>query len=490
MNEYKENMPQKIDLEHIMYDVLQGIRRFWWLIIVLAVGFGGKEYFTISKNYRPQYTASSTMAVSCVGSQLEYVNAETAEQMANIFPYILKSGVLQDEIAEDMGMSSMPGSLSMSAEEGTNLFTISATAYEAQVSYDLLQSALRCYPEVAKFVIGEVELQILDETGVPTDSGREEVIRGSAINGALTGAVLGIIIMSFYVMTRKTVRSRKELRNIVNMEDYGSVPYIPQKKRRKKGVNKSVNLKNDRVPQIYLESIRKLRIKVLREMERNGYKSILVTSSIPGEGKTTLAINLAIAIAKQGKNVVLLDCDPRNPSIADTLGQSKEMPGLGPVLKEQVDLQDALIEEKVGGGHLHILCGGKPDTSVAKLLGTDRMKKILEELEKNADIIILDTAPSELLADATALAKYVDAALYVVKYDYAKKTRIRNGVLALNESGIDILGSILNVDKSRRSSGYGYGYKKYGYGYRYGYGYGYGYGKHKGDELSGRVIKE
>lgn len=485
MSEYREHEEQKIDLLDLMQDAIQGFRKLWWLIIGLVLIFALKSYFTVKVSYQPQYIASATMAVRCVGNDAEYVNAETAEQMAEVFPYILRSGVLQKAIAEEMGLESMPGSISMTAEEGTNLFTVSANAGEAQLSYDLLQATLNEYPKVAKFVIGEIEMDILDETGVPTDSGREQVIRGSFVDGATQGGLIGIVILAFYAITRRTVKSRKELRNVVNLEDFGSIPYVPMKKRKKMGRNNAVNLKDERVSQFYLEAIRKLRIKVAKEMEKNGYRSLLVTSSIPGEGKTTLASNLAIALAKQGKKVILVDCDPRNPSVAEIMGAPSKYPGLGAVLRGEIAIEEALVEEEVNGGSLRILYGGEPDTSTAKLLGTDMMQKLIEVLEKRADIVILDTAPSELLADTTVLAQFVDAALYVVKCDYAKKGRIRNGVQALSMSGIKIMGYVFNEDKSRRSSGYGYGYGYKNYGGYYGY-----YGKRSRDDESGRVIKD
>lgn len=489
MSEYKENEPQKIDIVDLMQDAIKGLKRFWWLVVGLALIFGAQSYFTVSTGYVPEYVASATFAVSCKGNESDFLNKETAEQMAEVFPYILRSGVLENEIALDMGLESMPGSISMSVEEGTNLFTISARASDAQVSYELLQATLRQYPEVAKFVIGEIEMDLLDETGVPKDSGLDYTIRGSVKEGAMKGAIIGLGIIAVYVLTRKTVKSRKNLKNTVNLSDYGSIPFVALKKRKKKNVNVAVNLKNERVSRVYLEAIRKLRIKVMKEMEQGEHRSLLVTSSIPGEGKTTIASNLALTIAKQGKHVILVDCDPRNPSVASVMDEKEVHPGIGAVLKNQVSLKEALTEEEISGGRLQILYGGKPDTSVAKLLGTKQMEALIKVLERQADIVILDTAPAELLADASALAKYVDAALYVVKQDYAKKGQIRNGVQALSMSGIEIIGSVFNADKSRKSGGYGYGYGYKNYGSYYGYGYGY-YGNRKKDDLSGRVIKD
>ncbi len=267
-----------------------------------------------------------------------------------------------------------------------------------------------------------------------------------------------------------------------------------------------MSLLNERISMSYLEAIRKLRIRIMKDVEKKEYQTLLVTSSIPGEGKTTLSANLAISIAQQGKKVLLVDCDLRNPSIAGVMNEQEPHPGLGSVLKKEVPLSEAITNVKLPkertneNGSLHVIFGGAPDGENSLLIGSGRMRALIEALKSKYDIIILDTAPSELLADAPLLGKYVDAALYVIRYDYTKLREIREGVESLALSGIDMLGYVFNGDNSSGGQGYGYGYRRYGnygsYGSHYGsYGkYGaYGhYGKmEKGStDKFGRVIKD
>ena len=291
------------------------------------------------------------------------------------------------------------------------------------------------------------------------------------------------------------------------MPDLGSIPYIRTKKRKKETFHNSVSLLNERIPMSYLEAVRKLRIRIMKEMETKEYHTLLVTSSIPGEGKTTLSANLAIAIAQQGKKVLLIDCDLRNPSVAGVMNEQEEHPGLGAVLKKEVPLLKALKnvelpkERTNEKGKLHVMFGGPADGDGAMMIGSRRMQALIRALNSKYDIIILDTAPSELLADAPLLAKYVDAALYVIRNDYTKLREIREGVESLALSGVHMMGFVFNGDNSasKHGYGYGYGYKRYrSYG---GYGYGKHYGKYgsyghygtaeKGStDNSGRVIKE
>lgn len=503
MREYRENEnqtvdePDKIDITSLFMDIIQGIKKFWWLVISLAIIYGAASYLKVTTSYSPNYVASATLAVNFSGSNSSYVNMESAQQMAEVFPYILTSGVLGEVIAEDLGLDYVPGSISATAEEGINLFTLSVTASDPVMAYDILQSVIENYPQVARFVLGETSFTIMDETGIPEDTGRTYVYRGSLKRGMVKGASIGLLIMALYVLTRRTVKSRKELKKKINLEDYGSLPYIKEKKRRKGKTVAQVSLLNERVPQSYLESVRKLRIKIMKEMEQNNYKTLMITSSVPGEGKSTIAVNLAIAIAKQGKSVILVDADPRNPSVSEVMSTIRHgKTCLRDVLRKKAALDDALTDVNVENGQLKVLFGDEPRPQDAKLLGTKGMQALLNDLSTKADIVILDTAPSELLADAPALAKYVDAALYVVKYDYAKVRQIRAGIQALDMSGINILGFVFNGDQATHQRGYAYTYQKYGYG-RYGsYGGRYGgygsyskfHGKNRSDD--GRVYKD
>ena len=483
---------EKIDIISLAGDFLYGLKKLWLLILVLTLAGAGISYFRTSYTYTPQYVASATMSVTAPGGQ--YIGAQTASQMAEVFPYILTSGVLEDVVAREMGMDSVPGSISATAEEGTNLLTMSVTSDDPQMAYDILHTVIDCYPEVAEFVLGNTSLTILDETGVPSDTQKEVVVRGSYRRGAVMGAGAGLVILCLYILLKKTVKSKDKLKSQINLPDMGSLPYIRNKKRKKKPEQNKVSLINERTPASYQEAMRRLRIRVLKEVEENQTKTIMVTSSIPGEGKTTVAVNLAISLVRQGKKVVLVDCDLRNPSIADFLGITEQRPGIDSVLHKKAAVTDVLTEIDVNGENkLTLLLGEEEEKTDISLLGSKRMEGLIAELKNMADVVILDTAPAQLLADAALMARFVDAALYVIRYDYTKMYKIREGIQALAMSKIKMLGYVFNCDRNSGDGKYGYGY---GYGYRRYGSYGH-YGRYrdtgkrdKKEDLSGRVIKD
>ena len=493
----KTNEIEKIDIMNLMADFLNALRKLWPVMLILLVVCTVRSYFATSFSYTPQYVASATVSVAGPGGS--YSNIQSAQEMAEIFPYILTSGVLQDVVANDLGTDSVPGTIDVQAESGMNMMTISVSSDDPQMAYNILTSVIENYPEVAEYIFGETSLQILDETGIPSDTQKEVVIRGSYRRGFLQGAVIDAVILCLYVFMKQTVHSKEKLNKRINIKDLGSLPYVRQKKRKKSAYN-SLNILNERISPAYEEAIRRIRVRVMRESdeEKENGTVIMVTSSIPGEGKTTVAVNLAIAIAKQGKSVILADFDTRNPSVAEIMNETKKHPGIGSVLRDKVTLTQSLCVADIPDTDMLILYGGKPNSEDAALLGSRRMENVLNAMRKRADYIILDTAPAELLADASLLAKYVDAALYVVRSDYTKLGKIRNGIEALTSRDVEILGYVFNGDTSHKDGRYGYGYG-YGYGYsrysRYGRYSSYSrYGKLKNtgkrqDEY-GRVIKE
>ena len=127
------------------------------------------------------------------------MNTQSAQEMAEIFPYVLTSGVLQDVVVSDLGLDYLPGSISVEAEEGVNMITISVSSNDPQMAYNILQSVIENYPKVAEYIFGQTSLEILDETGIPSDTQRETVIRGSYKRGALQGIIISGVILCLYV---------------------------------------------------------------------------------------------------------------------------------------------------------------------------------------------------------------------------------------------------------------------------------------------------
>ncbi len=438
---------EKIDIISLLRDFMHSLKRTWWIIVVLAALGAGAFYFRSTISYTPSYTATATVSVQAISSGTSYDNASaTAEQLGKVFPYILTSGVLEDIVAEDMGLDSVPGHISVTNIDGTNLLTIKVTSNDGQTAYDVLQSFIKCYPEVAQYVVGQTELTVIDDRGVPKNNGSAIVMRGSILRGGAVGALIGILIVVVYTVTLRTIRSSSDLKKAINAPYLGTLPIYHKKLRKRKNHN-GINILDDDAQLDYVESIRVVRTRLQRRLEAKKLKTIMVTSSIPGEGKSTVAGNLAIALAKQGKRVVLVDCDLRNPSLQEVFNMEGEFPGLASVLRDKVKLRDALYHFEEPGMDLYCLFGAPKGTQRVEILGRKAMGQLIQALEGFADVVILDTPPSAMLVDTSILVRYVKSVVYVVMNDYARRQYILKGVRELSELGVKIEGVVLNGSK-------------------------------------------
>ena len=467
----KTEDPERIDILAFVDEFINRFRRLWALVLITTLAAAGVSYYRTTTTYSPTFVAEATVSVSLINGGT-YANRNTAEQMGLIFPYILTSGALSDVIAEDLGTKSVPGTIRVGSISGTNLLTISVVARNAEDAYNILQSVLKNYPEVAQFVVGQTELTVVDDSGIPKDTGRASVIRGSVKRGAIIGFAIGVGLVVLYVFSFRTIRSEEELRSLLNITCLGSLPFY-QKKQRRNSTRTEINILNEGENSDYVESMRLIRTRLERQME--GKQVLMVTSSISGEGKSTVAANLAIAMARKGKRVVLVDCDLRNPTVSKIFDLKEQYPGLVSILRGQSLLEDNLVQvtdhgEPIG---LTLLPGGEREPRLVEILSSENMQKVIQSLRERADVVILDTPPSAMLVDAMMLVRHVDAIAYVVMSDFARRRYIFQGVEELNNTGAPIVGCILNGGHTR---GGRYGYYGY-YSYRGKYGYGsYGYG--------------
>ena len=462
MSEYENNSAlPKIDITSFLYSVWNSIKKIWYVFVLLPLILGVFNFLRVTATYSPFYKAESTVSVSVVGNDGNATNnARMAEQLGKVFPYILTSSALNDIIAQDLGMSYVPGNISVKSVPGTNLLTITVTGGNAEQVYAVLQSVIKTYPEVSQHVVGRTTMEIIDDSGVPVDTSRGATIRAGAEKGFLAGLILACVILVIYMLTFKTILNSRDIRNITNVPYLGTLPVYKKRKRRKSDAN-GINILRDNTQGDYLEAIRVIRTRLNRSLKNT--RVIMVTSSLPSEGKSTVAVNLAISFAMQNKRVALVDCDLRNPSVMDVLNLKDKYPGIAAVLSGECALEDTLISYAKKGTKLMILPGsGKKGAEHPELLRSPKMKEIIDVLKEKTDLVILDTPPYAMLADAEMVVRYADAAVYVVMCDYARSQYVQKGISELAETGISMKGIILNAGREASSSGYGgYGYSSY-----------------------------
>ena len=473
---------ERIDITVILDDMFKEFLKLWWLLLIIISILSTVFYFYHKMTYVANYTASSTFTVNAnspYNSSTNTYDQTTANNLAVTMKYLLQSASMERIVSEDMGLRNLPGTINVESMESTNLLTITTTSTDAAAAYNMLQSVLRNYQTVCASVIGSTILTEMDQSGVPSAPSNPENCRKAAQNGMTLGFIVDLALLCLLAVTKQTIRKEEDFEKVLNVECYGAIPAVHFKKRGKNMGQDAdtVLIDNYRIPGQFLESVRSVRTRLERDSNREKYKVILVSSAIPGEGKSTVAANLAVGLARKGKSVILVDFDLRSPAVAENMNLDSGQFGTIDVLTGRARIDEALVQYK--RLPLGILTGGEGISDTMHILNTSSVEKMINELRELADYVILDTPPSGMLTDASLIARYVDTALFVVRQDYAHIPDIIEGISNLYEENIPICGCVLNY-ATVGITGYGYGYG-YGYGGRYGYGYGrgYGYGKEK-----------
>lgn len=450
--------------------------KFWWLCAISAVICAGVMFVRSYIGFVPQYQSAVTFTVQTpqIGSNSMGItsysfsyNRATASQLAASFPNIIKSNILQDVICNDLDLPYFPCTLTSSSVSGTNMFTITATGWEPQITYDVLQSVIRNYPAVSQYVLGNTKLDILTEPVVPTTPSNQFAYRSQTAKGAVLGFALGLVWVILYAMMRQTIRNREDIRTLLNQNCIGVLPEVFFKKYNKE-IDRSITLTNPKIGEGYLEAFRALRNSILDTDSK--HQIIMVTSVAAGEGKTSVAANLALSLAMMNKKVIIVDADVRNPNVSERLGLKNEVNSTEETRVCRISSLKVNNTTK-----LYVLNFNVAKYSLWKFMSVNTLSPLLAQLRTKYDYIIIDTSPLGLTSEPAVVAQLVDAAVLVVRHDTIRTSRILSVLDTLNSINVKVLGCVLNGGQAG-IGGYGYGkYGRYNYG-RYNYGYGYGYG--------------
>ncbi len=211
----------------------------------------------------------------------------------------------------------------------------------------------------------------------------------------------------------------------------------------------------------YSEAIRTIRTALRYSHVDRPPKIVLVTSSLPNEGKTVFAASLARSIARSGGRALLIDCDLRRPGVAGLLGCDGE-PGLLALFDDGVD-QDSVIRVDPGSGMHYIASkGGAPNPQ--DLLGSQQMQAFLERMRARYDLIVVDAPPVLAVSDPIILSHMVDTTIYLVRWEKTPRPIVTGALKLLRASGGPIAGAVLSRVNARRHAAYGYGDSAYYYG--------------------------
>lgn len=459
------------------------IKKAFWVPVALGLILGVFFYFLSIHTYTPSYESKAVFAVSSTdinpySSYATYYNSSAAEKLTTTFPYVLSSDIMKQLMEEEMGRNFTTSGVSVDSMASSSLFVISSVNQSAKRAYETLCAVVKVYPQAAANILGTITLNVVEEPYLPTEPINPLNPIKPALQAAGAGLLIGLLIIAVLAYLRKTVHSADDLRLLVNVPCLCNMPKI-QMKRRSSDQARAIAINNKHLPQTYNDAVRAFRFRLKKELEAQPAKVILVTSTLPNEGKSTVAANLALALAEQQKKVILIDADLRKPSLKKLFNITESSEGLTELLTSDSSVIKPLA---IRGSSLLLLAGDKTSDRPQVLLSSSKMAKIIASLREDMDYIIIDTPPAGLLSDAATVSNLVDAAIYVVRQDYANRSTILDSAQMLANMDVRFIGTVLNFT-ARGTTLHGYGYGSgYGYGGIYGYGSKYSYGGYYGSK--------
>lgn len=441
-------------------DYLRIVRRNWMLITCLTLTgliLGGLA----SVVTKPTYTAETQLFVAIQGSgsiqELQQGNTFGQARVQSYVQTIDTPVVLQpaiDALGLDVTPEELASRVKASTDVDTVLISISVSdhssvqaAATAQAIASSLVDTIDTLEKPKTGGVSPVTLSIIRPAKAPTSPSAPDT-RINLLLGLMAGLALGIGGAIIRTVLDNRVRGEADLRRITAAPLLGGVSF--EADAAKKPLLTQVAPQSPRA-----ESFRRLRTNLQFANISGRAKTVLVTSSLPGEGKTTTATNLAIALGQAGQSVCLVDADLRRPMVSEYMGLDRNA-GLTTALVGAADVRSLL--QLWGDDNLFVLTSGQVPPNPSELLGSEEMQELLSELEQTFDVVIIDAPPLLPVTDAAVLAQHVGGVVLVVGAQKLKQQDLEKSLHALDLVKANILGVVLNMLPAKGEDAYTYSY--------------------------------
>jgi capsular exopolysaccharide synthesis family protein len=445
-------------------DYWRTVRRRWRVVAVCFVtAMIGAVLLTWQST--PQYSSSTRLFVSTSesDSSAAYTGNLFASQRVTSYADLVTSRQLGERVSAVLTQSTDPDDLREQVQATvvpeTVILEISATDPDPVMARDIAQA----YAEELTRLVEDLETRkgsdnalikatIVDDAQESSDPISPQPLRNLGLAAAL-GLLLGLGLAVARELLDSSITTSDDVAAVTAAPILGNIFSDDSAKRAPLEVLQQASP--------WAEAFRVLRTNMQYVEVDEDQKVIVVTSSLPGEGKSTVAVNLAITLSLANQRVALIECDLRRPLIAERLRLDGAV-GTTSVLIGKVGLQDALQE--YGDSGLRVLACGPIPPNPSELLQSHAMERLLADLRSEFDVVILDAPPLLPVTDAALLSTQADGAVVVTRHGATTRDQLTHAIERLDSVDAKVLGVVVNMAPQRKV------------GSSYGYGYGYGYG--------------
>ncbi len=458
MNNQNQNNNLVLKITCIIVTVLKSWRSI--ILIILICGMGLDVYSTIT--YTPSYVSSMQGVLNL--DKNTYSQLEEAREYITSLNYILNGTVAKNYIKDEMDIDSIDMTCSITSSNETNIVYISVSSSSKQLSYNSLNYLLEWYNDNIELYQFPYEISILEDTVL----NETPTVLNNHVTNFVTGGIIGgsviIILLVLFAYFNNNIKTPDDINYLLDCRLFAKIPKEHKKRQKKfwKPNRNAILITSIKTSFQYKEAIKKFRSKVIASSEKHGYQTIMLTSTLENEGKSSIAANLALSLVKSGKKVLLIDADIRKPSI-HKIFNIKTKGSLNKYLEGENWIKQVVYYQKQD---LFLMCATPDVKNSEDLIANGRFQNLLDEAKQKFDYIIIDTSPSLDLNEPLLLSQYVDAVLLVVKQNEASAKMINNIIDRLSRVKNNIIGCVYNSNvydftKSSKTYGYRYGYGRY-----------------------------
>lgn len=435
---------KNIDIYSIGKDLLRGL---WVIILVGCIGVMG-TYTYIKDSYVPQYTSTAIYVVTPRQSTgYVYTNKRFAESVITVFQSLMNADIMKNRIKEELHTNTLDAVMNVELIAETNLMKITVTSSDPIQSFNTIGAIMNNYDELSEYLTSDAVFDTLKAPVVATYPDNVLMPQNKSIQmGIICAFVMALLLVASSIL-RKTIKTESAIEDQLDTVLLGTIYHENKNRTIKSKISQSVKallITSPIMSSKFIESINNIRIKMEYEHERHPEKNVyMITSVCENEGKSTVALNVALSLAKEGKKVIILDADMRKPAMHKMLDIPKEnVVDLVKLLQGECGLDEVMYkEEKLG---VDLIMPTKGHTSTHEFIKSGAMKDLIKKCRRMADYVIIDTPPMAMVSDAEALLDRVDFALLVVRQDFSYEKAVSNCVDIMNDSPAKLLGCVLN----------------------------------------------
>jgi succinoglycan biosynthesis transport protein ExoP len=446
-------------------DVLQAVRSGWWLLVcsvLLAVGAAGALTWFAT----PLYSSSTQLFVSTAttaDTSAAYQGNLFSQQRVTSYAELLTGERMAGRVVEELGLDLSPqevaGKVTATAVPETVILTVTVTDTSAQRAQEIADSLGRQFTEQVTELetpdgaaASTVKVTTVEPAEVDAAPVSPDVTRNLAL-GAVLGALLGLGLALLRSRLDNTVKTNEDIIRLTGAGVIGTVLEDPQ-------LAKQHLVTDLDEHSVSAEAYRAVRTNLQFLNVDNPPRVIVVSSSIPAEGKSTLAVNLGTALAQSGSRVMLIEADLRRPRVTHYMGLVSGA-GLTNVLAGTASLHE--VAQPWGDGKLTVLGAGPMPPNPSEMLGSAQMRGLLDDLRQTHDYVVIDAPPLLPVTDAAVLTVLSDGCLISTRYGKTRREELAEAAAILARIDGKLLGVVLNrvpqVNGAARGYGYGYSYQ-------------------------------